>query len=527
MSFIELFKGVSAKFLILVGIGIASLSLVVGTAIYSFKDLSSTVQLLVDSRIPIATLVGDLRAQTNAISKQLFRASIIKETDDKKESLIDVSKRLEIIDESLDSLSKQDLSAENLDRIHKILATWDTAKHKVVSLLKLLTATELPPDFTARIFEDTQELDSINTMLREISAKNEKRNAAIKQEAFDKISASSNMLFIFTGTAYGLLLLLGIWMAISIKKSLSSITTKIAETGAFVGGASTELSGASQNLSTSQTETAASLEETVASVEELTSIVTRNAEQANTASELSSESAEVARLGKQEVQKLITSVQGIAESSKKIDEIINIIDDIAFQTNLLALNAAVEAARAGEQGKGFAVVAEAVRALAHRSSSAAKDISSLISQSVSQSNEGAKLAVQSGEVLDRVTNSIQKVAEINKEMAAASQEQASGLKQISEAMNQLDQATQGNSAAAEQTAATSEEMSQQADTLNNLVHDLQRVIEGRINEVEQSKISFMDNRTQTTGKVHKAKKHELRRSISAADTREIGDASGF
>lgn len=540
MSFFGLFRGVSAKFMMLVGIGLASLSLIVVTAIVSFKDLSSTIELLVDSRIPIATLIGEMRSQSNAIAKQLFRSAVVKDAQEKKDSLEDVNKRISKLSDALEQLSKQKLSKENLDRISEISKQWDSARTNVDGLVKLLTSHENPSELLIKIEHDITELESINDTLREIAAKNEERNVLIKQESFESVKASSFMLYAFAGAAYAFLIILGVWTALNLKKALSNITNKISETGTFVSGASNELSGASQDLSTSQTETAASLEETVASVEELTSIVTRNADQAKVASQLSTESAEVAQLGKQEVQKLISSVQGIADSSKKIDEIITIIDDIAFQTNLLALNAAVEAARAGEQGKGFAVVAEAVRALAHRSSSAAKDISSLISQSVSQSNDGAKLAIQSGEVLDRVTNSIQKVAEINREMAAASQEQASGLRQISQAMNQLDQATQGNSAAAEQTAATSEQMSQQAEVLSNLVNDLQKVVEGNNASHKTSTHAAFEKTTNTnrSGQNFKKSKSKSVGTPSAKvipfDTddavtqgRGIGDASGF
>ncbi|MGZ3770409.1 MAG: methyl-accepting chemotaxis protein [Bdellovibrio sp.] len=528
MGFFGLFKGVSAKLMVLVGIGLVSLSLMVGISVISFKELSSTVETLVDSRIPVATLIGEMRSQSNAVAKQLFHSASITDPKEKENSLEEVQRRLSKLDQSLIELSKQSLTKKNEERLEKISSTWSKTKATVENLVKLLFKQEANNNLLARVNDDIQGLESINNTLLEMNATNNERNTLIKKEALEKISSSSFMLYACAGTAYCLLILLGLWMALGLKKSLSNITNKIADSGSFVRGSSQELSGASQGLSTSQTETAASLEETVASIEELSSIVVRNAEQAKVASQLSTESADTAKISRQEVQKLITSVQSIADSSKKIDEIITIIDDIAFQTNLLALNAAVEAARAGEQGKGFAVVADAVRSLAQRSASAAKDISSLISQSVSQSNQGAKLAVESGEVLDRVTISIQKVAEINKEMAAASQEQASGLKQISQAMNTLDQATQGNSAAAEQTAATSEQMSAQAEVLAELVKDLQRVVNGGSDGHSGRPTEDKDE----ANKISTIKGKQLAQKIPfdidrTRKTRGISDASGF
>ena len=207
-------------------------------------------------------------------------------------------------------------------------------------------------------------------------------------------------------------------------------------------------------------------------------MVKLNADNAKEASSLSQASRKSAEDGESEIRNLIGAMTDISKSSKKIEEIINVIDDIAFQTNLLALNAAVEAARAGEQGKGFAVVAEAVRNLAQRSASAAKDITVLIKDSVEQISNGSKIADQSGEVLKNIVNSVKKVSDLNNEIASASAEQSNGISQISKAMNELDQATQRNASSAEETAASSEEMSSQALELQGLVGQLGSVIDG-------------------------------------------------
>lgn len=275
-----------------------------------------------------------------------------------------------------------------------------------------------------------------------------------------------------------------IYIASSISKAVSSIAGRLTEAGGNVTSSVEQLNQAGNSLSQSSTEAAASLEETVASLEELSSMVRMNSDNAKQAASLSASSREAAEKGQHEIQTLISSMEKISTSSKKIEEIIHVIDDIAFQTNLLALNAAVEAARAGEQGKGFAVVAEAVRSLAQRSASAAKDITHLIKESVSQVEDGGRIAGQSGTVLNNIVNSVKKVADLNTEIATASMEQTAGIQQISKAMNQLDQASQSNAASAEEIAATSGDINHLAVTAQSLTEDLNQVIHGHNKNIE-------------------------------------------
>ena len=277
---------------------------------------------------------------------------------------------------------------------------------------------------------------------------------------------------VLIGLTFGLLL------ATSIARKLNLIGQRISSAAEQTSAGSTQLATASSELSSGSAESASSLEEPVASLEELSSTIKLNSDNSSQASDLAGKSREEAQAGEQEIIQLIGAMSAISDSSRKIEEIINVIDDIAFQTNLLALNAAVEAARAGEQGKGFAVVAEAVRALAQRSAVAAKDISGLIKENVEKSHQGATIADKSGQVFKNILESVRKVADLSSEIAHASREQTNGIQQISQAMNQMDQATQSNAASAEEVAASSEEMSSQAHLLVELVGELDRVVQG-------------------------------------------------
>jgi hypothetical protein len=283
---------------------------------------------------------------------------------------------------------------------------------------------------------------------------------------------------IIGGSSSVLLLFVLMFIAQRLASSVGTISSKISEAGAQVTAAIEQLSAAGSSLSQSSTEAAASLEETVASLEEMTSMVNLNADNAKQAASLSTASRESAERGQNEIHVLVNSMSDISQSSRKIEEIINVIDDIAFQTNLLALNAAVEAARAGEQGKGFAVVAEAVRTLAQRSAEAAKDITGLIKDSVDKIERGTQVADKSGTVMSDIVTSVKKVSDLAAEISSGSGEQSTGIQQISKAMNQLDSSSQSNAASSEEIASTAEEISAQSMQMQKMMEDLSYLITG-------------------------------------------------
>ncbi|WP_423188225.1 methyl-accepting chemotaxis protein [Alishewanella sp. d11] len=248
-------------------------------------------------------------------------------------------------------------------------------------------------------------------------------------------------------------------------ENLAQMLGEIREAVGTINTASNEISQGNTDLSSRTEQQASSLEETASSMEELTSTVRQNADNARQANTLAAKASDVAVEGGVLIEQVVKTMASINESAQKIADIIGVIDGIAFQTNILALNAAVEAARAGEQGRGFAVVASEVRTLAQRSANAAKDIKSLISDSVNKINNGNDLVGKSGNTMKEVVTSIKRVNDIMAEIAAASAEQSAGLDEVGKAVTQMDEMTQQNAALVEQAAAAAESLLSQAEQL--------------------------------------------------------------
>jgi methyl-accepting chemotaxis protein len=251
--------------------------------------------------------------------------------------------------------------------------------------------------------------------------------------------------------------------------NLARIFERVRSSAEVIGGAAKEIAAGQVNLSQRTEEQASTLEQTASGMEELAATVKQNAENCQQASEVAQKASEVAQDGAQTARRAVERMRVIEESSKKVVDIIGVIEGIAFQTNILALNAAVEAARAGEQGRGFAVVASEVRSLAQRSAQAAKEIKALIEDSVANVSEGSKLVGATGEIIDDMVGSVERVTRLIGEVALASREQSLGVEEVNKAIAQLQTMTQQNAALVEQSTAATLAFEEQAAGLTEAV----------------------------------------------------------
>jgi ABC-type transporter Mla subunit MlaD len=476
------FKGIRGK-LSLMGIVPLLIVIVLVTLGYNgLENQSAVIEDLVVTRFPNAKNSEALRSNVNGMMRYYWRALAV--TDDQKfrdKSLDRAAESIKAFETALGLLKKGLTSESNIKKLAEIQAVWDKVTSDLKEVHSKLSRMNPKEDEVVRTLLRGATIVNIEVLTTEVDelVTGCATTAGLKRQKAEESNKSAMFLMITLGvTSVILLILFVIIISSSLVKTLEEIASKIAGSGSEVGSASRQLSSSSSEVSSGSTEAASALQETVSSIEELSSMVKLNADNAKQAASLSQSGSKAADEGEAEIRNLIRSMTEISQSSKKIEEIINTIDDIAFQTNLLALNAAVEAARAGEQGKGFAVVAEAVRNLAQRSATAAKEITQLIKNSVSKIDAGSKAADQSGAVLKNIVSSIKKVTDLNQEIASASGEQSSGISQISKAMNELDTSTQQNAAASEEVAASAEEMSSQANILQSLVAELRFVIEG-------------------------------------------------
>ena len=254
-----------------------------------------------------------------------------------------------------------------------------------------------------------------------------------------------------------------------MNENLVRIVSRVRQGTEAIATGSAEIATGNLDLSSRTEEQASALEETASSMEEITATVRQNADNARQANQFAASASDVAHRGREVVSQVVTTMESINEASRKIVDIIGVIDGIAFQTNLLALNASVEAARAGEQGRGFSVVASEVRSLAQRSATAAREIKALIGDSVERVDAGGKYVTQAGTTMEEIMESVRRVTDIMGEITAASEEQSAGIEQVNQAVGQMDQVTQQNAALVEEAAAAAASLQEQADQLKEAV----------------------------------------------------------
>ncbi len=400
--------------------------------------------------------------------------------------------------EKQDSIAKTwieqiDNTRDILKEAYTIMAS-DNTKHEITSAITALENYRRQVD-DFRKYNLAQRQEQINQKQASESVMNGARSVRdgvynfisnLEQET-NTVTARIVSIIIITSIAA---IILGVTIAYfltsGIVKPVNRIISSLTAGSEHTAAAASQVSGTAQALAKGATEQAAGLEESSSSLEEITSMTQQNAQNAQLAKTLASETNISAQKGLTEMKKMNDAILDIHKSSDETSKIIKVIDEIAFQTNLLALNAAVEAARAGEAGKGFAVVAEEVRNLAMRSAEAAKDTSAMIEDSVRYSQNGVQISEQVYSALDEIVTSITKTSNLVEDIASSSQEQAQGIGQVNTAISQIDQVTQENSANAEEAASAAEELSAQAEQMNLIIGELFAIVGGADSRTKNS-----------------------------------------
>lgn len=473
-------RGLRGQMLAIIAMPLLALVVCIAASLYFLNDLSASLTKANTERGPLLRYAGEIETSLNASGRFLWAALGADDKTSREAALARLETALENLKKQHATYAAIPQSEENKKQFQVLEPDLFKLEKSLTSFVQEYKASQ-KEDHEYKLWAHGQIRNEMDTVTNGLAAISERRVASMEQETI-KDHATGRIVenvFIYGGIATVLgVVALAVILLNRLVRVVNSAVTKLSQSSEEVTSGAEQLAAASTQVASSSTEAASSIEETVATMEELTSMVKVGAKSGQEAARVAQEAQEFAQSGEKEISGLVTSMKTISHSAKKMAEIIDVIDDIAFQTNLLALNAAVEAARAGEQGKGFAVVAEAVRTLAQRSAEAAKDISQMINTSVETIESGAVIADQGGEALRKIVVAIEKVNQLNAEMAAASEEQANGISQIGLAMNQLDTATQQNAAASEEVSASAQSMQHQARRLDDVALELNRIING-------------------------------------------------
>ncbi|HIV73441.1 MAG TPA: MCP four helix bundle domain-containing protein [Candidatus Aquabacterium excrementipullorum] len=508
MLLLQQFK-VGTKLALGFGAVLTAILVVAGFSIYQLKLISDRSQ-----EIATVHLSGVRDALLISESATRYRVREYRLAMTKPEEIEKVAQRMEAAVEAVDKHRKSyeaSISGEEERGLYnEFVKRWDTYRATSQAMKSKLQAGDREGAMAIMTTDSLKHFDGVVESLKAMSEFNDKSAQAASDEAAAMAARARNLIL----GVVGLALLGGIGLSMSISRAvtrpllgaltlaeavsdgdlthslnasgddeLAKLTRALVKmvdqlrsvVGEVRGGvhavsmASGEIASGSHNLSSRTEEAAASLQETASAMEELTGTMSHAADTAQQANQLAVHATSSAQRGGDVVSRVVNNMGQITDSSRKISDIIGVIDGIAFQTNILALNAAVEAARAGEQGRGFAVVAGEVRTLAQRSAQAAKEIKLLITESVETVESGSQLVKDAGQVMEEIVSSVQRVTDLMGELAAASSEQKNGIGQINIAVTQLDQVTQQNAALVEETAAAASSLSEQAKRLNTVV----------------------------------------------------------
>ena len=486
------------------------LLIVVGVSLQRLATMHTESDLTLHDRYPKVQAISTIKDSLNQIARNMRDALIMSDRDDIAKELVQIGESKKVIVEKLEYLNKHIAAAhgrELLSEVESIRANYLISQTKFTKLIgenrfeeaKITLLGELRPHQLAYFAA----LDKLSLFQKELMD-NSGKDVAEAYGSSVKIMGGIAVFGVLMGLAIAWLITRSITRPLNqavvfaqtvaagdlssnivvnstdetgrllqalkdMNESLRKIVGEVRLGTDTIATASSQIASGNLDLSSRTEQQASSLEETASSMEELTGTVKQNADNARQANSLVLSASAVAIKGGTVVAEVVSTMGSINESSRKIVDIISVIDGIAFQTNILALNAAVEAARAGEQGRGFAVVAAEVRNLAQRSAAAAKEIKTLIGDSVDKVEVGAKLVDQAGSTMQEIVDSVKRVTDIMSEITAASSEQTDGIEQINQAISQMDEVTQQNAALVEEAAAAAQSLQDQAANLSQVV----------------------------------------------------------